>query len=219
MTAFILAAGRGERLRPLSDTTPKPLVDINGKAIIEHHLYRLARVGFKRVVINIAHLGFKIKEHLGDGSRYNLDIYYSDEQLSGALESGGGIIKALPLIDSDTFLVVNGDIMCDYEFDVDFKLGSTIKAHLILVPNPPHNLSGDFGIKDNLATNERIYTFSGIGYYKKEFFSSLEVQKMALAPLLREAITKKEVSSSLYEGRWIDVGTMQRLSEARAIFV
>lgn len=219
MNAFILAAGRGERLRPLSDTTPKPLVDVNGKAIIEYHLDRLARLGFKRVVINIAHLGFKIKEHLGDGSRYNLSIYYSDEQHSGALESGGGIIKALALIKSDTFLVVNGDIMCDYEFDIDFKLDSTIKAHIILVPNPPHNPLGDFGLNNNLATNERVYTFSGIGYYKKELFSSFAVQKMSLAPLLREAIAKKDVSSSLYEGRWIDVGTMQRLAEARAIFV
>ncbi len=214
MIAMILAAGRGERLRPLSDVTPKPLIEINHKAIIEYHLEKLALFGFSKVVINVAYLGGKIIKTLGDGSRWNLEIIYSDETLSGGLESGGGIVNALGYL-SDTFLVVNGDIMCDYEFDAHFSLGESL-AHLLLVKNPPHNKDGDFGIKNGFLTNEREFTFSGIGYYKKALFDGLEVSKFPLAPLLRE--NAKMITAELYSGKWIDVGTIDRLSEARAIF-
>lgn len=212
MKAMILAAGRGERMRPFTDTMPKPLLEVRGKPLIVWHLERLAKCGFKEVIINIAHLGYKISEALGDGSKYGVNITYSDEQNEGALESAGGIIKALPLLGDESFLVVNGDIFCDYDFNFDFDLGDKL-AHLILVPNPEHNLKGDFGLKDNLVLNEadKKYTFSGIGYYSTKLFRDLECKKSALAPLLKKAIAKNEVSGELFKKMWHDIGTPQRL--------
>lgn len=212
MKAMILCAGRGERMRPLTDTLPKPLLEVRGKPLLVWHLENLAKCGFKDVVINIAHLGFKIPEAIGDGSKYGLNITYSDEQKEGALESAGGIIKALPLLGDDTFLVVNGDVFCDYNFDADFDLGDKL-AHLVLVPNPEHNPEGDFGLKDELVLNEadKKYTFSGIGYYSPKLFNNLKYGKSALAPLLREAIEKNRVSGELFNKMWHDVGTPQRL--------
>lgn len=212
MKAMILAAGRGERMRPLTDTMPKPLLEVRGKPLIVWHLERLAKCGFKEVIINIAHLGYKISEALGDGSKYGVNITYSDEQNEGALESAGGIIKALPLLGDESFLVVNGDIFCDYDFKADFDLKDKL-AHLILVPNPEHNLKGDFGLKNNLVLNEadKKYTFSGIGYYSPKLFSSLVCKKSALAPLLKKAIAKNEVSGELFKKMWHDIGTPQRL--------
>lgn len=212
MKAMILAAGRGERMRPLTDTLPKPLLEVRGKALIVWHLQRLAKCGFKEIVINIAHLGYKIHQALDDGSKYGVNITYSDEQNEGALESAGGIIKALPLLGEESFLVVNGDIFCDYDFKADFDLKDKL-AHLILVPNPEHNLKGDFGLKDNLVLNEadEKYTFSGIGYYSPKLFSSLVCKKSALAPLLKKAIAKNEVSGELFKKMWHDIGTPQRL--------
>ena len=214
MRAMILAAGLGNRMRPLTDVLPKPLLEVKGKPLIVWHLEKLARNGFKDIVINIAHLGFKIPEYLGNGSKYGLNIVYSDEQESGALESAGGIKKALPLLGDETFLVVNGDIYCDYEFDSSFDLQDK-KAHLILVQNPPHNIKGDFGLKENLVLNsdEEMFTFSGIGYYHPSFFDDVVLQKSALAPLLRKAITKKEISGEVFKKMWHDVGTPQRLKE------
>ena len=214
MKAMILAAGRGERMRPLTDVLPKPLLKVHDKPLIVWHIENLARAGFKEIVINIAHLGYKIPEILGDGSAWNLKITYSDEQDSGALESAGGIIKALPLLGDEPFLVVNGDIFCDYEFDKNFKLENNL-AHLILVPNPAHNLNGDFGLKDAcvLNKNEMQYTFSGIGYYNPLLFKNLEIKKSALAPLLREQIKNKNISGELFSGVWHDIGTPQRLKE------
>lgn len=214
MRAMILAAGRGERMRPLTDTLPKPLLAVHGKALIVWHLERLARNGFSDVVINIAHLGSKIVEYLGDGSQYGLSISYSDEQDSGALESAGGIKKALPLLGDAPFLVVNGDIFCDYEFDASFDLRGK-KAHLILVPNPPHNTKGDFGIQEHLLLNvaQEMYTFSGIGYYDPSFFETVALQKSPLAPLLKEAIDKEQLSGEVFKNIWHDIGTPQRLKE------
>lgn len=212
MKAMILCAGRGERMRPLTDTLPKPLLEVRGKPLVVWHLERLAKCGFKEIIINIAHLGYKIPEVLGDGSRYGLNISYSDEQNEGALESAGGIVKALPLLGDETFLVVNGDVFCDYDFDVNFDLEDKL-AHLILVPNPEHNLKGDFGLKDNFVLNEaqKKYTFSGIGYYSGKLFDGMMCKKSALAPLLRKAITKNEVSGELFKKMWHDIGTPQRL--------
>ncbi len=212
MKAMILAAGRGERMRPLTDYTPKPLLEVKGKALIVWHIEKLASLGFDEIVINIAHLGYKIPEALGNGSKWGVSLIYSDEQNSGALESAGGIIKALPLFNDKTFLVVNGDIFCDYEFDPNFELEDNL-AHLVLVPNPEHNLNGDFSLDGNIASNndKDRYTFSGIGYYSCKLFENLTCQKSALAPLLREAIENEKVSASLHRGIWHDIGTPQRL--------
>jgi len=214
MKAMILAAGRGERMRPLTDTLPKPLLEVKGKPLIVWHLENLARNGFKEVIINIAHLGYKIPELLGDGSKWNLYITYSDEQKSGALESAGGIIKALPLLSDEPFLVLNADIFCEYEYDADFDLKDSL-AHLILVPNPEHNKKGDFGLKDGLALNaaDEMYTYSGIGYYSAAFFRAQKLQKSPLAPLLRQHIEQKQVSASLFKKVWHDIGTPQRLKQ------
>ena len=213
---MILAAGLGSRLRPLTDTTPKPLIEVRGKPLIIWHIENLARNGFKEIVINIAHLGHLIPKVLGDGSTWGVTLYYSDEQKKGALESAGGIKKALSLLGDDDFLVVNADIFCEYEYDSSFLLAKNKLAHLILVNNPPHNPTGDFALDGELASNakEQRYTFSGIGYYSPKLFDSLEKkQKAPLAPLLREAIEKKEISASLYDGVWHDIGTPERLDE------
>ena len=153
MKAMILAAGRGERMRPLTDKLPKPLLEVRGKPLIVWHLKKLSESGFKDIVINIAHLGHKIPETIGDGSKYGLNVTYSDEQNEGALESAGGIVKALPLLGNEPFLVVNGDVFCDYSFNTDFDLGEKL-AHLILVPNPKHNLNGDFALEGNVVLND-----------------------------------------------------------------
>ena len=212
--AMILAAGRGERMRPLTDTLPKPLLEVNGKPLIIWHIEKLLACGFKDIVINIAHLGYKIPEFLGDGSKYGVNITYSDEQESGALESAGGIKKALPLLGDNTFLVLNGDIFCDYDFDVNFDLKDNL-AHLILVTNPEHNPDGDFGLKNAFVLNEdtKKYTFMGIGYYNPKLFESLAVGKSALAPLLRQEIKNKKITGELHHGMWHDIGTPQRLED------
>lgn len=214
MKAMILAAGRGERMRPLTDSLPKPLLEVRGKTLIEWHIEKLVRNGFKKIVINIAHLGYKIPEYLGDGSRYGVKLLYSDEQNEGALESAGGIKKALPLLGHEPFLVVNGDVFCEYEFDASFKLNGK-KAHLILVTNPEHNLKGDFGLLGNVVLNEadEMFTFSGIGYYTHEFFDTINIKKKSLAPLLRQSIDKKEISGEVFTKIWHDIGTPSRLKE------
>jgi MurNAc alpha-1-phosphate uridylyltransferase len=212
MKAMILAAGRGERMRPLTDTLPKPLLEVRGKPLIVWHIEKLAASGFKEIIINIAHLGYKIPEFLGNGKDWGIEIKYSDEQHEGALESGGGIIKALPYFGSETFLVVNGDVFCDYQFDANFELQNRL-AYLVLVPNPEHNSKGDFGLKDAIVLNNSLvkYTFSGIGYYNPKFFDKIYYGKHALAPIIRDAIDKEEVSGELYDGIWHDIGTPQRL--------
>ena len=214
MKAMILAAGRGERMRPLTDTLPKPLLEVNNKPLIVYHIEKLAEAGFEEIIINIAHLGYKIPETLGDGSAWGIKITYSDEQDEGALESAGGIIKALPLLGDETFFLVNGDVFYDYIFDADFDLGDKL-AHLILVANPQHNLKGDFGLKESVVLNEEKlkYTFSGIGYYNPTLFDGLSVTKLALAPILRKNIEEKNISGELFSGIWHDIGTPQRLKE------
>lgn len=209
MTAMILAAGRGERMRPLTDTTPKPLLLVKEKPLIVWHIEKLVSVGFTTIIINIAHLGECIIDSLGDGEKWGIKIIYSDERESGALETAGAIIKSLPLL-SEQFLVVNGDIWCDYNFDLDFNLQDS-SAHLILVANPEHNAKGDFQYLDS------YYTFSGIGYYSKKIFEKMPLEKRALAPILKELISKEKVSFELHTGTWSDIGTPHRLAEANVL--
>ncbi len=218
MKAMILCAGRGERMRPLTDTLPKPLLQVQGKPLVVYHIENLAKAGFKEIILNIAHLGYKIPQILGDGSAWNVKLTYSDEQECGALESAGGIIKALPLLGDETFLVINGDIFCEYTFDSSFNLQNNL-AHLVLVPNPAHNKNGDFGLKNACVLNqgEVLYTFSGIGYYNPKLFKGLDVKKLALAPLLTEEIKNKNISGELFRGIWHDIGTPQRLQNINEI--
>ncbi len=206
MTAMILSAGLGTRMRPLTDHTPKPLLKVGDKPLIVWHIERLKASGFSNIVINVAYLGQQIIEYLGDGSRYGVDIRYSDERDEGALETAGGILKALPLL-SDTFLVINGDIWTDYPYNCNFSLDRGILVHLLLIDNPEHNLSGDFFLS---GTSDK-YTFSGIGYYSKEMFKNLEYGKQPLAPLLFKAIDREELTTEYYRGLWYDIGTPQRL--------
>jgi len=206
MKAMILAAGLGTRMRPLTDHTPKPLLKVGGKPLIVWHIERLKRSGICDIVINVAYLGDKIMHYLGDGSKYGVNIKFSDEQEEGALETAGGILKALPLL-SETFLVVNGDVWTDFSYQRNFSLENGALAHLILVDNPKHNPDGDF----LLTNSSKRYTFSGIGYYSKKMFEGLAYGKQALAPLLFEAIDSKKLTTEHYDGSWHDIGTPERL--------
>lgn len=201
-------------MRPLTDTTPKPLLKVGGKEIIVWHIERLAKNGFKEIVINIAHLGDQIPATLGNGEKWGVTISYSDEQKNGALETAGGIKKALPLLGDQPFLVVNGDVFCEYDFDPSFDLRSKL-AHLILVKNPQHNQKGDFGLENSLVVNKakELWTFSGVAYYNPKIFEHINLEKAALAPLLRSLIEQQQVSGEVFEGVWKDIGTPQRLRE------
>ena len=215
---MILAAGRGERLRPLTDETPKPLIKVAGKSLIEYHLENLARAGFKEIIINTAWLAERIHQQLGDGSDYGVSIQYSDE--GEALETAGGIINALPLLGDEPFVVINGDIWCDFDFSTWNistlpKLNENIQSHLVLVNNPEHNQKGDFALQDFLIKNDgdTMYTFSGIGLYNKTFFAEQESGPTPLAPIIRKKCQDNLVSGQLHTGRWTDVGTLERLQE------
>jgi MurNAc alpha-1-phosphate uridylyltransferase len=219
MKAMILAAGRGERMRPLTDVKPKPLLEVRGKPLIVHHIERLARAGFEEIVVNIAHLGQMIPEAIGDGLRWSVTLRYSDERGEGALESAGGIVKALPLLGDAPFLVVNGDVWTDYPFDARFTLPGSL-AHLILVPNPEHNPDGDFSLEEGRAVcreDKPRLTYSGIGYFAPEFFAGLAYGRQPLGPILRAGMEKKLVSAERYEGIWRDIGTPERLNEINGI--
>jgi MurNAc alpha-1-phosphate uridylyltransferase len=208
---MILAAGRGERLRPLTDRLPKPLLPVRGKPLIEYHVERLAQAGVERIVINLAWLGHLIRDALGDGSRYGLTIDYSDET-PRALETGGGIFRALPLLKAGSFLVVNGDVFSDYPFD-RVGLAPERDAHLVLVPNPPQHPQGDFGLERGLALADAQvrYTFAGIAAYRREFFADSPGGAFPLKPLLIRAMAARRCSAELYRGMWQDVGTVERL--------
>ena len=213
MKVMILAAGRGERLRPLTDEIPKPLIKIAGRSIIEYHLVNLAKAGFKEIIINTAWLAEKIHQQLGDGSKYGVSITYSDE--GEALETAGGIINALPLLGNEPFLVVNGDIWCDFDFSTLPYLKKTTQAHLVLVNNPEHNQNGDFYLDNNLIKNsgKTMYTFSGIGIYSPDFFAEQQPGSTPLAPIIRNKCKDNLVSGQLHDGPWTDVGTVERLQE------
>ena len=213
MNAMILAAGRGERLRPLTDHTPKPLIDVRGKPLIAHHLEALHRVGVESVVINVSWLADRIVEALGDGRDFGLEIRYSHEPK--ALETAGGIVQALPLLE-EQFLVLNGDVFTDFDLST-LSLKEGADAQLVLVPNPPHHPAGDFAIEQGWLSNaaENRYTFSGIGLYRKTLFEGLQPGRRPLAPLLREAAGKHRIGAQLYQGQWTDVGTAERLEAIR----
>ena len=197
MKAMILAAGLGTRMKPLTDTTPKPLLKVGGMPLIVWHIERLAHDGIKDIVINVAHLGNKMMDELGDGSNWGVNISYSDEQEEGCLESAGGIIKAMPLLGDETFLVVNGDIFTDYEFQEHRKLAEGVLAHLVLIPNPEHNPNGDFALDGNKVLDNKQYTFSGIGYYSPKLFEGIPYGKSSTIPLLRAAMKEGKVTGEL----------------------
>lgn len=223
MKAMILAAGRGERMRPLTDHTPKPLLVAGGKPLIVWHIERLAAAGFQEIVINHAYLGAQIEAALGNGAAWGVNIAYSAES-AGALETAGGIRYALPLLGTDPFLLVNGDVFTDW----DFRLAATTSAlmagdlaHLVLVPNPPHHPDGDFAL--NTQAGRRVHrvkntgasklTYSGLGIFDPALFADLPRGEAAkLAPLLRQAASDNRLSGECYAGQWLDIGTPERLA-------
>jgi MurNAc alpha-1-phosphate uridylyltransferase len=221
MRAMILAAGRGERLRPLTDTTPKPLLDIDGHSLIEHHLQRLASAGFREVVINLAHLGHLIRDTLGNGSRWGLNIHYSSEPV-GALDTGGGILQALPLLGASPFAIINGDVFSHYPL-ARLRAIKCSHAHLILVPNPAHNPDGDFDLqagrviaKTGDPDKQAPYTFSGISVYHPRFFDASSDGRFSVVPMLQDAMALQQVTGEIYTGVWHDIGYRERLESLRA---
>jgi MurNAc alpha-1-phosphate uridylyltransferase len=212
--AMLLAAGRGERMRPLTDHTPKPLLQAGGKPLIVWHIERLAQAGLRALVVNHAHLGERLEHALGDGSRWGVRIRYSAEGEGRALETGGGICKALPLLGPAPFLVVNADVWTDLDF-ATLALPERMQAHLVLVDNPRHHPAGDFHLAAArvLAEGEPRLTFSGVGIYRPALFAGCGPGAFPLAPLLRAAMARGLVSGEHYRGRWVDVGTPARLAE------
>ncbi len=211
MKAMVLAAGRGERLRPLTDHTPKPLLAVRGKPLIVWHLEALARAGVREAVINLSWLGESIRQSLGNGNQFGVQIQYSEEP-AGALEVGGGIHHALPLLGDPPFIVVNGDTYTDLDFG-RLAIGPDALAHLVLVPNPEHHPAGDFVLRGGEVSpgaGPRL-TYSGIGVFRPELFARCVAGRFPLLPLLQEAITARRLSGERYDGHWTDVGSVQRL--------
>jgi MurNAc alpha-1-phosphate uridylyltransferase len=217
MRAMILAAGRGERMRPLTDTQPKPLLEVGGKALIQYHLEALAQAGIKDIVINLAWQGELIRRALGEGERFGVRIRYSEEP-QGALETGGGIMAALPLLGPDPFLVISGDIWTDFPFGscIDRLAGADL-AHFVLVPNPAFHAEGDFGLESGrLADRAPRHTYANIGVLRAEFFAGRPPGRFAVAPLMFEWIRQGRVSGELYRGRWHNLGTPTQLTQLDA---
>ena len=211
MKAMLLAAGRGERMRPLTDDTPKSLLRIGGQTLIERHLHALAQAGIRELVINHAHLGEQLVAAIGNGSAYGVEVVYSPEP-PGALETGGGIFHALPLLGVAPFLVVNADIWTDFPF-ATLPAQPDGLAHLVLVDNPEHHSAGDFSLTDNRVSRRGpvMLTFGGIGVYRPELFAGCHPGPFPLAPVLRQAMDAEQVSGEYYPGTWFDIGTPQRL--------
>lgn len=212
MIAMILAAGRGERLRPITDDTPKALVEIKGVSLLERHLDALSGSGVSTVVINLGWLGEQIVERIGSGSKFGLQVVYSPEY-DNVLETGGGIHRALPLLGDDPFWVINADTFTDFQVN-DLELQDDMLGHLILVPTPAHKEVGDFDLTNGLISNDgnRPYTYSGIGLYRPEFLSGQKAGRFSLVPLMREAADRGQLSGGLHEGLWEDIGTVERLA-------
>jgi len=212
MKAMILAAGRGERMRPLTDCTPKPLLKVNNAPLIVHHLRALKKAGFKDIVINLAHLGEQIEAYLNDGSKFGVNIQYTHECVGG-LETGGGIFNALPLLGDDPFLVISADIFTNFSFET---LPQNIEglAHLILVDNPNYHLEGDFCLSENKIKNtgETKFTFGNIGIYQPELFENCSPGFFKLAPLLRQAAEQALISGEIFQGEWNNIGTPEQLN-------
>lgn len=220
MRAMILAAGRGERMRPLTDIKPKPLLEVGGKPLIVWHIERLKHAGFTEIVINHAHLGKQIEQALGGGDRWGVSIVYSPEEK--ALETAGGIAQALPLLSPDhsaPFLVVNGDVFTNIDFSA-ITLNSSDLIHLVMVANPSHNPKGDFALSEGrlLPQGDVMYTFSGVGVYHPDLFEPIRAgQASPLAPLLRLAIAERRAAATLHMNQWHDIGTPQRLAEINSV--
>lgn len=218
MKAMILAAGKGERLRPLTLHTPKPLVKAAGVPLIEYHIRALARAGFTELVVNHAWLGQQIEDYLGDGERYGVSIRYSPE--GEPLETGGGIFKALTLLGDEPFVVVNGDIFTDYDF-ANLRRPLSGQAHLVLVDNPQHHPEGDFLLKDgqveDAVAGRGSFTYSGIAVLSSVLFANSQPGAFKLAPLLRNAMAAGAVSGERFSGCWVDVGTHERLAEVERL--
>ncbi|GFE83062.1 mannose-1-phosphate guanylyltransferase [Steroidobacter agaridevorans] len=218
MRAMILAAGRGERMRPLTDRTPKPLLTVAGKPMIQYHIEALAAAGMREIVINLAWLGQQIRAAIGDGSQFGVRVHYSDEG-DAALETGGGVFQALPFLagpsGTDPFVVVSGDVWTEYPLgDVGSKLSDTDIAHFVVVPNPDFHARGDFGLADGRLTDSgERYTYANIGVMRPEFFAGCQPGKFPLAPLMFDWIRKDRVSGELFRGVWHNVGTPQQLQQ------
>jgi MurNAc alpha-1-phosphate uridylyltransferase len=217
MRAMILAAGCGERMGDLTNSLPKPLLVVKGKPLIEWHLENLSKSGFREVVINVSYLPEKIKEFVGDGSRWQLSVVYSEE--NSILETAGGIKKAIPLLGSKPFIVINADIYSNFVYRKlkAIKLNENVNAYLILVKNPEHNKKGDFGLLGNsdlTLNNIPFYTFSGIAVYHSNFFNKVkDGEKIKLLPLIEDSISRNLIKGELFEGIWSDIGTPLRLEE------
>ncbi len=213
MKAMILAAGKGERMRPLTEHTPKPLLKVGGKALIAHQIERLVRAGITEIVINHAKYGERIEAFLGDGRALGASIQYSREG-EDPLETGGGVLKALPLLGPVPFLVVNADVWCDYSYPRLLTQPWGL-AHLVLVDNPSHHPEGDFVLREGrvLLSGAPRLTFSGIGVYRPELFDECEMGCFSLAAVIRRAVSFGLVTGEYYPGVWIDVGTPERLAE------
>ncbi|HEY4447210.1 MAG TPA: nucleotidyltransferase family protein [Steroidobacteraceae bacterium] len=216
MKAMLLAAGRGERMRPLTDSVPKPLVPVGGRALIVWHLLALARAGIREVVINLSWLGAQLRDALGDGSKFGVSIAWSDEG-PVPLETGGGIFHALRLLGPDPFLVVNADIWTDIDFG-RLALEPDAHAHLVLIPNPPHHPRGDFGLEGDRVVNRETgrLTYTGVGVYSCEFFAGCTAGRFPLLPLLNRAIAAGRARGEVHRGEWCDVGTAERLASLSA---
>lgn len=211
---MILAAGRGERMRPLTLVKPKPLLEAGGAPLIVHHLRALQAAGFEDIVVNLSWLGDQIRAALGDGGRHGVRLHYSDEGPE-PLETGGGIFRALPLLGAGPFLVLNGDVWTDIDWSrLRDRLAPQDLAHLVLVPNPAHNEKGDFVLANGriVETPGERHTFSGVGVYRAELFDGCRDGIFKLAPLLRAAARAGRVSGELHTGAWLDIGTPERLT-------
>lgn len=220
-TAMILAAGRGERLRPFTDLTPKALCTVQNIPLIEYHVANLATAGFNRLVINHAWLGGQIRQHLGNGARWSVEIYYAPEP-PGGLETGGGIVNALPLLGDKPFLTVNADIFTDYDFktlrNTNFQPENSL-AHLILINKPDYCQTGDFGLSSTgiIDNNNRRYIFSGLACYRPELFLNLEPGRYSITPMLRQLAMEGQASGTIYTGKWVDIGSPERLRLATSL--
>lgn len=217
MKAMILAAGKGERMRPLTDNTPKPLLKVGGKPLIYWHIGKLVKCGFKEIVINNAYLGEQIIDNLGDGSQFGIKIYHSSEN-NGALETAGGIRNALDYLGDNPFLLINGDVWTDWDFSNAYDHKVVKGCHLIFVNNPSHNSKGDFELNGNIVKlskgEENTLIYSGLGVYSTEMFKGIAKGEYAkLKPLLDEYIIKGLVTGQKHVGKWVDVGTPNRLKE------